>query len=75
VLASDGDGKPQAVVMLTPDLLPRLKAADVLNRGMSHAGFKGGGQPGVAQGGGAAGASVDRALAEARQLVKETLSG
>jgi alanyl-tRNA synthetase len=65
-----GDSKTAAIVMLTDDLVPKLKAREILN----GIGFRGGGSPGLAQGGGSDVAALEGALATARKLIKESLS-
>jgi alanyl-tRNA synthetase len=74
VLGSVVNDKPQSVVMLSHDLVPRLNARDILNSGLKAAGIRGGGRPELAQGGGSNAAALDQALADARRLVKEMLS-
>jgi len=73
VLGAVIGGKPQCVVMLTPDLLPRLNARELLTKGLSTAGVRGGGRADYAQGGGNNAAGLDQAIDEARRLVKESL--
>jgi alanyl-tRNA synthetase len=62
------------MVMVSSDLSQKVKAADVLNKGLVAAEARGGGRPELAQGGINNPAALDRAFEDARRLVKELLS-
>ncbi|HEY8837320.1 MAG TPA: alanine--tRNA ligase, partial [Dehalococcoidia bacterium] len=74
VLTGASGKKPPAVVMVSSDLSHKVKAADVLNKGLVAAEARGGGRPELAQGGINNPAALDRAFEDARRLVKELLS-
>ncbi|HEY8819992.1 MAG TPA: alanine--tRNA ligase [Dehalococcoidia bacterium] len=74
VLTGASGKKPPAMVMVSSDLSQKVKAADVLNKGLVAAEARGGGRPELAQGGINNPAALDRAFEDARRLVKELLS-
>ena len=64
------EGKASLVVGVTPDLVPRFNAVDLLRTGVAALGGKGGGgRPDMAQGGGPDGAQADAALAAVEQAL------
>ena len=66
------DGKASLVVGVTPDLVGRFSAVDLVKAGVAALGGKGGGgRPDMAQGGGPDGDKADAALA----AVEAVLSG
>jgi alanyl-tRNA synthetase len=64
IVGVTGDGKAGVVVGVTPDLIARFSAVDLVRRGAEALGGKGGGgRPDMAQAGGPDGAKADAALA------------
>jgi alanyl-tRNA synthetase len=64
LVATSGDGKASIVVGVTPDLIPRFSAVDLVRRASEVLGGKGGGgKPDMAQAGGPDGSRADAALA------------
>ncbi len=63
VLASDADGKVALIAGVTPDLVGRIKAGELVNHVASQVGGKGGGRPDMAQAGGTDVAAIAGALA------------
>jgi alanyl-tRNA synthetase len=69
-VVSVNEGKASLVVGVTPDLVPRLNAVDLLRTGVTALGGKGGGgRPDMAQGGGPKGAQAAAALAAVEQAL------
>ena len=67
------DGKASLVVGVTPDLVPRFNAVDLVKVGVAALGGKGGGgRPDMAQGGGPEGALASAALAAVEQAIAAT---
>ena len=72
-LATVSEGKAAIVVGVTPDLVQRFNAVELLRKGVEAVGGKGGGgRPDMAQGGGPDGASVEKAIEAITQAVKAT---
>ena len=64
------EGKASLVVGVTPDLVPRFNAVDLVKTGVAALGGKGGGgRPDMAQGGGPEGAQAEAALAAVEQAI------
>jgi len=64
IVGVTGDGKAGVVVGVTPDLIARFSAVDLVRKGAEALGGKGGGgRPDMAQAGGPDGARADAALA------------
>ncbi len=64
------EGKASLVVGVTPDLVTRFNAVDLVKTGVAALGGKGGGgRPGMAQGGGPEGAQAEAALAAVEQAI------
>jgi alanyl-tRNA synthetase len=74
VLASVGDGKVQIVVAVTPDLISRIKAGQIVKEIAPIVGGGGGGRPDFAEAGGKQPEKIDEMLDQSRQVV-ETLLG
>ncbi len=76
VLASvTGDGKVTLVAGVTPDLVARVQAGELVGQVASQVGGRGGGRPDFAQAGGRDASKLDAALASVRELVAEKLAG
>jgi len=74
MLAVSVDDKASVVAGVTPDLIQRVKAGDLIRHTATAMGGKGGGRPDMAQGGGQAG-QLDEALISAQAWLQETLAG
>ena len=70
---SDDAGKVQLAAGVTPDLLGRIKAGDLVNHVASQVGGKGGGKPDMAMAGGTDAAALPQALAGVRAWVQSKL--
>ena len=69
------DGKGSIVVGVTPDLIARFSAVDLVRVGVAELGGKGGGgRPDMAQGGGPDVNKTDAALAAIERKLKELLA-
>ncbi|MBM3507957.1 MAG: alanine--tRNA ligase [Alphaproteobacteria bacterium] len=67
------EGKASLVVGVTPDLVGRFNAVDLVKLGVAALGGKGGGgRPDMAQGGGPEGAQAEAALAAVEQAIART---
>jgi alanyl-tRNA synthetase len=76
VLASEVDGRPQFVSIVSQDLIAQgVHAGNLLKQVASVAGGGGGGRPDMAQGGGKDTSKIAEALAIVPDAVKEMLSG
>ena len=76
VLASvTGDGRVTLVAGVTPDLVARVQAGELVGQVASQVGGRGGGRPDFAQAGGSDATKLDAALASVRELVAEKLAG
>ena len=73
VLATVDGGKVQLAAGVTPDLLGRVKAGELVNHVASQVGGKGGGKPDMAMAGGTDPASLPQALASVRAWVDARL--
>ncbi len=73
VLATVDAGKVQLAAGVTPDLLGRIKAGDLVNHVASQVGGKGGGKPDMAMAGGTDAAALPQALAGVRAWVESKL--
>ena len=72
IVALSEDGKASLVVAVTPDLIQRFNAVDLVRLGSAALGGKGGGgRPDMAQAGGPDGAKAGEALAAVEQGVRE----
>ncbi len=67
------DGKAQLVAGVSPSLLDRVSAVELVNRVAEKCGGKGGGRPDMAQAGCQAGPGLDKALAEGLQWLEQQL--
>jgi len=74
VLGSPVDGKVSLVVMVTPDLVNRVKANDLIRKIAPLVGGGGGGRPDMAEAGGKDPGALDSALAKTFGFVEELLS-
>ena len=70
VLASENDGKVQIIVAVTPDLIQRVKAGQVVKEIAPIVGGGGGGRPDFAEAGGRQPEKIDEMLAAAEGVVK-----
>ncbi len=69
------DGKGSIVVGVTPDLVKRFSAVDLVRVGVAELGGKGGGgRPDMAQGGGPDASQTDAALAAIERMLKDQLA-
>lgn len=74
LLASNVEGKPSFLAMVTPDTAKRVSAGDIVRVAAKEAGGGGGGRPELAQGGGTDVSKIDAALAAGRRLIEEKLA-
>jgi alanyl-tRNA synthetase len=74
VLASPGDGKIAVVVGVTPDLVKRVPAGQVVKQLAPIVGGGGGGRPDFAEAGGKDASRVGEMLAASRGVVEKVLS-
>ncbi|MDA8389881.1 MAG: alanine--tRNA ligase [Gammaproteobacteria bacterium] len=74
VLASVAGGRATLIAGVTPGLVARIQATEVVNVAAAEVGGKGGGRPDLAQAGGAQVAGVDAALNRARAFIRERLA-
>jgi alanyl-tRNA synthetase len=73
VIASEGDGKVQIVVAVTPDLIGKIKAGQVVKELAPIVGGGGGGRPDFAEAGGKQPEKIDDLLAAAPGVVQKLL--
>jgi alanyl-tRNA synthetase len=73
VLGSVTDGKVTLIAGVTPDLVARVKAGELVNHVAQRVGGKGGGRPDMAQAGGTDAAALPAALASVKAWVEERL--
>jgi alanyl-tRNA synthetase len=73
VLASVNDGKVSLAAGVTPDLIAKLKAGDLVNHVANQVGGKGGGKPDMAMAGGTDPSQLSKALASVEDWVKQKL--
>jgi alanyl-tRNA synthetase len=73
VLACEGDGKVQVVVSVTPDLVGRIKAGQVVKEIAPIVGGGGGGRPDFAEAGGKQPEHIDALLAQAPAVIQRLL--
>ena len=71
VLASVNDGKVSLAAGVTPDLIAKIKAGDLVNFVAQQVGGKGGGKPDMAMAGGTDASGLPKALASVNDWVKE----
>ena len=69
------DGKVTLVAGVTPDLIGRVKAGELVGAVAAQVGGKGGGRPDFAQAGGSDASQLDSALASVATLVARKLGG
>ncbi len=75
VVANAYDGKGSIVVGVTPDLVKRFSAVDLVRVGVAELGGKGGGgRPDMAQGGGPEAGQTEAALAAIERTLKKQLA-
>jgi alanyl-tRNA synthetase len=72
-LGAANDGKVSLLVVVTKDLIARLKAGDIIKEMASEVGGTGGGRPEMAQAGGKDPAKLDVALEKVFGLVERIL--
>jgi alanyl-tRNA synthetase len=76
VLASEVDGQPALLAMVTTDQVGRgLSAGKLIQEIAPIVGGRGGGRPELAQGGGSDASKLDEALASVVPIVKRQVSG
>jgi alanyl-tRNA synthetase len=75
VLASEGDGKVQIVVAVTPDLTARVKAGQIVKELAPMVGGGGGGRPDFAEAGGRQPEKIDEMLQAAEGVVRRLVGG
>ena len=73
VLGSVADGKVTLIAGVTPDLVGKVKAGDLVNHVAQQVGGKGGGRPDMAQAGGTDPAGLPAALGSVRDWVAQRL--
>ena len=73
VLASSDGGKVSLIAGVTPDLITKVKAGELVNFVAQQVGGKGGGRPDMAQAGGTDPAKAPAALASVSKWVEERL--
>jgi alanyl-tRNA synthetase len=73
VLGSVADGKVSLIAGVTPDLIGRIKAGELVNFVAQQVGGKGGGRPDMAQAGGTDPAKLPEALASVRSWIEQRL--
>jgi alanyl-tRNA synthetase len=73
VLGSVADGKVTLIAGVTPDLVGKVKAGDLVNHVAQQVGGKGGGRPDMAQAGGTDPAGLPAALESVRDWVAQRL--
>ena len=74
VLASSNDGKVSLCAGVTPDLVSKIKAGDLVNFVAQQVGGKGGGKPELAMAGGTDASALPKALSSAGTWVEEKLN-
>ena len=74
VLASVSDGKVSLAAGVTPDIIAKLKAGDLVNHVASQVGGKGGGKPDMAMAGGTDPSQLPQALASVQAWVQQKLN-
>lgn len=74
VLASVTDGKVSLAAGVTPDLIAKLKAGELVNHVAAQVGGKGGGKPDMAMAGGTDATKLAEALASVDVWVKAKIS-
>ena len=74
VLASVTDGKVSLAAGVTPDLIAKLKAGELVNHVAAQVGGKGGGKPDMAMAGGTDATKLAEALASVEAWVKAKIS-
>jgi alanyl-tRNA synthetase len=73
VLASANDGKVGLAAGVTPDLIAKIKAGDLVNFVAQQVGGKGGGKPDMAMAGGTDASQLPKALASVQAWVKDRI--
>jgi len=73
VLASANDGKVSLAAGVTPDLIAKIKAGDLVNFVAQQVGGKGGGKPDMAMAGGTDASALPKALASVSDWVKNKI--
>jgi alanyl-tRNA synthetase len=73
VLGTVSDGKVTLIAGVTPDLVSKVKAGELVNHVAQRVGGKGGGRPDMAQAGGTDAAALPAALASVKAWVEERL--
>jgi len=70
LVAVPGDGRVALALGVTPDLVGRLPAGDLIREAAAVVGGKGGGRPDFAQAGGSDPSQIDAAFARLRELIQ-----
>jgi len=71
LVAAPADGKVTLALGVTPDLVGRFRAGDLIRETAAIVGGKGGGRPDFAQAGGRDPGKIDEAFARLRELVRQ----
>jgi len=74
VLSSVNDGKVSLAAGVTPDLIGKIKAGELVNFVAGQVGGKGGGKPDMAMAGGTDASSLPKALASVEGWIKEKIN-
>ncbi|HUH87393.1 MAG TPA: alanine--tRNA ligase [Pusillimonas sp.] len=75
LLATEAEGKISLVAGVTPDLVGRVKAGELVGMVAGQVGGKGGGRPDMAMGGGSDAAALPGAIAQVQDWVAARLEG
>jgi alanyl-tRNA synthetase len=73
-LASEQEGKAILLVAVTKDLVPRVKAGDLVREAAKLVGGSGGGKPDLAQAGGPDPSGIEKALEKVKELARAALA-
>ncbi len=73
VLASVNDGKVSVAAGITPDIIAKIKAGDLVNFVANQVGGKGGGKPDMAMAGGTDASQLPKALASVKDWIASKL--
>ncbi|HUW97235.1 MAG TPA: alanine--tRNA ligase [Acidiferrobacter sp.] len=74
VLAAVAEGRVTLIAGVTPDLVSKVSAVELVNEAARVMGGKGGGRPDLAQAGGADNGALDQALAHAHAFLADRLA-
>jgi alanyl-tRNA synthetase len=74
VLAAVADGKVSLIAAVTPDVIGKIKAGELVNFVATQVGGKGGGKPDLAMAGGSEPSQLPAALASVHTWVRNKLA-